>query len=398
MQYAHCQLNVLFLNQNGDLDFGSADHENIDAFLRKGGKCAGRDAGMVAHANTNGRNLGHAHIVQNFGCAGFFGNFFHHRQSLLQIFARNGEGDVRMTVQAGVLNNHVDQNAFFRERPEHGSGTSRAGQGVVDVAGDAPADPRGARVDPTQIDETIAAFEGADLVWLESPTNPLLDVLDLPTLITAAKQRGAIVVVDNTFSTPLRQRPLEFGADLVVHSATKFIAGHSDVLLGLAVTSDVALRERLLAKRTLQGSIPGPFEAWLALRGLRTLAVRLDRAEQTAAELAPRLAERAELSRVRYPGLPTDPGHGLAAAQMGGCGAMISIEFAGGAAAAERFVESLGLITPATSLGGVETLAERRRRQPSEPLAVPESLVRLSIGIEHVEDLWADIEQALAAL
>lgn len=253
-------------------------------------------------------------------------------------------------------------------------------------------------VDPTQIDETIAAFEGADLVWLESPTNPLLDVLDLPTLIAAAKQRGAIVVVDNTFSTPLRQRPLEFGADLVVHSATKFIAGHSDVLLGLAVTSDVALRERLLAKRTLQGSIPGPFESWLALRGLRTLAVRLDRAEQTAAELASRLAERAELSRVRYPGLATDPGHGLAAAQMGGFGAMISIEFAGGAAAAERFVESLGLITPATSLGGVETLAERRRRQPSEPPAVPETLVRLSIGIEHVEDLWADIEQALEAL
>ena len=253
-------------------------------------------------------------------------------------------------------------------------------------------------VDPTRIDEAIAAFDGADLVWLESPTNPLLDVLDLPALITAAKQRGAIVVVDNTFSTPLRQRPLELGADLVVHSATKFIAGHSDVLLGLSVTSDVALRARLLAKRTLQGSIPGPFEAWLALRGLRTLAVRLDRAEQTAALLASRLTARAELSRVRYPGLPTDPGHDLASVQMSGFGAMISIEFAGGEAAAERFVESLGLITPATSLGGVETLAERRRRQPTEPLAVPESLVRLSIGIEDVEDLWNDIEQAFAAL
>lgn len=253
-------------------------------------------------------------------------------------------------------------------------------------------------VDPTRIDDTIAAFEGADLVWLESPTNPLLDVLDLPKLITAAKQRGAIVAVDNTFSTPLRQRPLELGADLVVHSATKFIAGHSDVLLGLAVTADPSLRERLLGKRTLQGSIPGPFETWLALRGLRTLAVRLDRSEQTAAELATRLAARPELARVRYPGLPSDSGHELASAQLSGFGAMISIEFAGGETAAERFVESLRLITPATSLGGVETLAERRRRQPSEPLAVPESLVRLSVGIEHVEDLWDDIDRALASL
>jgi cystathionine gamma-synthase len=221
-------------------------------------------------------------------------------------------------------------------------------------------------------------------------------VLDLPTLIAAAKQRGATVVVDNTFSTPLRQNPLVLGADVVVHSATKFIAGHSDVLLGIVVVTDAELRERLLGKRTLHGAIPGPFEAWLALRGLRTLAVRLDRAEQTAADLAVRLSKRTELSRVRYPGLATDPGHALAAEQMSGFGAMISIEFAGGEAAAERFVESLALITAATSLGGVETLAERRRRQPSEPVEVPESLVRLSIGIEHVEDLWADIEQALA--
>lgn len=253
-------------------------------------------------------------------------------------------------------------------------------------------------VDPTRLEETILAFDAADLVWLESPTNPMLDVLDLKTLIQDAKERGATVVVDNTFSTPLRQRPLEFGADLVVHSATKFIAGHSDVLLGLVVTSDEATRLSLLAKRTLHGSIPGPFEAWLTLRGLRTLAVRLDRAEQSAAELAKRLAEHPALSRVRYPGLPEDPGHALAAAQMDGFGAMVSIEFAGGVAAAERFVESLALITPATSLGGVETLAERRRRQPSEPKEVPESLVRLSIGIEHVEDLWSDIAAALNGL
>ncbi|MDI6024398.1 PLP-dependent aspartate aminotransferase family protein [Leucobacter sp. UT-8R-CII-1-4] len=252
-------------------------------------------------------------------------------------------------------------------------------------------------VDPTNLEETIATFEGADLVWLESPTNPLLDVLDLPTLITAAKSAGAFVVVDNTFSTPLRQRPLELGADLVVHSATKFIAGHSDVLLGISVAADPKVRDRLLGKRALQGSIAGPFEAWLTLRGLRTLAVRLDRAEASAGELAARLESRPEVSRVRYPGLPGDPGHQLAVAQLDGFGAMVSIELAGGAEAAERFVEALRVFTPATSLGGVESLAERRRRLPSEPKAVPESLVRLSIGIEHVEDLWADLEAALTA-
>lgn len=252
-------------------------------------------------------------------------------------------------------------------------------------------------VDPTRVDETIAACAGADLVWFESPTNPLLDVLDLPTLISGAKAAGAFVVVDNTFSTPLRQQPLRCGADLVVHSATKFIAGHSDVLLGVSIAGDPAVRERLLGKRALQGAIPGPFEAWLTLRGMRTLSVRLDRAESSAAELAQRLVDRSEVSRVRYPGLPGDPGHRLAVAQLDGFGAMISIELAGGAVAAERFVDALRVFTPATSLGGVESLAERRRRLPSEPVAVPESLVRLSIGIEHVEDLWSDLEQALIA-
>jgi len=252
-------------------------------------------------------------------------------------------------------------------------------------------------IDPSDWNAAIDAFEGADFVWLESPTNPLLDVLDLPALIAAAKQRGALVAIDNTFSTPLRQRPLGLGADLVVHSATKFIGGHSDVLLGVLVTADAGLRSRLQQNRTLHGAIPGPFESWLTLRGLRTLAVRLDRAEQNATTLATRLTGRKELSRVRYPGLPADPGHSLATAQLDGYGAIISIEFAGGVTAAERFMEALRLITPATSLGGVETLAERRRRQPGEPHTVPESLVRLSVGIENVEDLWSDISQALDA-
>ncbi|WP_449282279.1 trans-sulfuration enzyme family protein [Leucobacter sp.] len=253
-------------------------------------------------------------------------------------------------------------------------------------------------VDPLNVDATVAALNGADLLWLESPTNPMLDVVDVPALAAAARERGVTVVVDNTFSTPLRQRPLEVGADVVVHSATKFIAGHSDVLLGIAVTRDPELRARLAKRRTLQGGVPGPFEAWLALRGLRTMALRLDRAEATTGELARRLDAHPAIARVRYPGLPQDPGHELARAQLDGFGAVMSIELAGGAAAAEAFVDALRLFTPATSLGGVESLVERRRRHPAEPVEVPEALVRLSVGIEHVEDLWADLERGLSGL
>lgn len=253
-------------------------------------------------------------------------------------------------------------------------------------------------VDPADTEAVIAAVDGADAIWIESPTNPLLDVADLPAIIPAAHAAGALVIVDNTFSTPLRQRPLELGADVVVHSATKYIAGHSDVLMGLVVTATAEMRDRLAKRRTLAGSVPGPFEAWLALRGLRTMALRLDRAEESAGELARRLLGRPELSRVRYPGLPSDPHHGRAAAQMSGFGGVVSIELAGGAEQAEAFVRALELFTPATSLGGVESLVERRRRHPGEPVAVPQELVRLSIGIEHVEDLWADLERALRAV
>ena len=250
-------------------------------------------------------------------------------------------------------------------------------------------------VDPIDTEATIAAMDGADLFWIESPSNPLLEIAELPTLIAAAHDRGLLVAVDNTFSTPLRQQPLRVGADVVVHSATKFIAGHSDVILGLTVTKDPELRKTLHARRSLRGGIPGQFEAWLTLRGLRTLALRLDRSEESAGILARRLLGHEDITRVRYPGLPSDPNHQRAKDQLSGFGAIISIELEGGPQRADRFVEALELIVPATSLGGVESLAERRRRHPSEPDRVPESLVRLSIGIEDTEDLWSDLDQAL---
>lgn len=249
-------------------------------------------------------------------------------------------------------------------------------------------------VDPTDTDSTVSALRGANLLWVESPSNPLLEFADLATLIPAAHAEGALVAVDNTFSTPLRQQPLSMGADIVVHSATKFISGHSDVIMGLVVTSDPELRTSLHGRRNLRGAIPGPFEAWLALRGLRTLALRLDRAEESAGILAQKLSELPEITRVRYPGLPTDPGHRRAQQLVRGYGAIISIELAGGEEGANRFVDALRLVTPATSLGGVESLAERRRRHPTEPNTVPDSLVRLSIGIEDVDDLWEDLLQA----
>ncbi len=248
------------------------------------------------------------------------------------------------------------------------------------------------------LDEAAGAGGGASgggLLWVESPTNPLLDVAEVAVLCAAARERGMLSVVDNTFATPLLQRPLELGADVVVHSVTKYLAGHSDVLLGAVVTRDDALRRALVRQRTLRGGVPGPFEAWLALRGMRTLALRLERSQASAAVLARRLSTHPAVERVRYPGLPDDPWHARAAAQMDGFGAIVSIEVRGGAAAADRVQAGTALWVPATSLGGVESLLERRRRQPAEPVTVPESLVRLSVGVEDVEDLWADLEEAL---
>jgi cystathionine gamma-synthase len=251
-------------------------------------------------------------------------------------------------------------------------------------------------VDLTDTDATLTACEGAALLWLESPTNPLLHVLDLPLLIEGAHERGALVAVDNTFATPLLQRPLDLGADAVVHSVTKYLAGHGDLLMGAVVARDREYRDRIARARTHYGGLPGPMEAFLALRGLRTLAVRLERAQANAQALAERLEAHPAVELVHYPGLPGDPGHELAARQLSGFGAMISFEVQGGAEAAERVCEAARVIAHATSLGGVETSMERRTRWPGEvEIGTPPSLIRLSVGIEHVEDLWADLEQAL---
>ena len=244
-------------------------------------------------------------------------------------------------------------------------------------------------------DELVRAAAGAAMVWLETPTNPTLEVVDIAAVVAAAHAAGALVVVDSTFATPLGQKPLDLGADIVVHSATKYLAGHSDVLLGAVVARNPDLVERITRNRVLGGGIPGPMEAWIALRGLRTFPLRWERACANAAEIARRCAAHPAITRVRHLSLPDDPGHALAVAQMTAFGAIISLELQGGTAAAEAVADATHLWVHATSLGGVESTLERRRRWPEESPEVPEGLLRLSVGIEDVEDLWADLSAAL---
>ena len=234
-------------------------------------------------------------------------------------------------------------------------------------------------VDVTDTDAVVKACDDAALVWLESPTNPALEVADIPAITADAHEAGAYVVVDNTFATPLLQQPLSLDADLVVHSATKFIAGHSDVLLGAVVTSDDQLFDVLKKRRDMIGATPGTFETWLALRGLRTLHVRLERAQANAQELVRRLGEHPAVGEVRYPGF----------------GAIVSVVLTEGALAADLLTRKTTLWVHATSLGGVESTFERRRRWKTEPASIPEGLVRMSVGIEDVDDLWDDLAGAL---
>ncbi|GEB15874.1 aminotransferase class I/II-fold pyridoxal phosphate-dependent enzyme [Pimelobacter simplex] len=237
-------------------------------------------------------------------------------------------------------------------------------------------------VDITDTAAVIQAMhddEDCAFLWLESPTNPALEIADVPALSAAARELGIRVVVDNTFATPLLQQPLSDGADIVLHSATKYIAGHSDVLMGALVVADDEVHDALKARRGLAGSTPGPFETWLALRGLRTLHVRLERAAANAAELARRLADHPAVAEVRYPGF----------------GAIVAPVLAGGADAGDFLVRATSLWVHATSLGGVESTFERRRRWKLEAATIPEGLVRMSVGIEDVDDLWDDLVQAL---
>ena len=217
----------------------------------------------------------------------------------------------------------------------------------------------------------------ADLVWVESPSNPLLDVADVAAICAAPRGEGTTVVVDNTFATPLLQQPLELGADVCVHSATKFIGGHSDLLMGVAVTRDQELLESLREERMLAGATPGTLEAFLALRGARTLPLRLRQAAASAAELVRRLEDSSAVARVRYPGF----------------GAVVSFELAD-AAAADQACGAVRIVRHATSLGGVETTMERRNANPGQE-HIPPALIRMSVGCEDVDDLWADLEAAL---
>jgi cystathionine gamma-synthase len=250
-------------------------------------------------------------------------------------------------------------------------------------------------VDVSDTEAVLAALPGTALLWLESPTNPTLTVADLPRLIAAAKIQGCGVAVDNTFATPLVQRPLEMGADIVVHSVTKYFAGHSDVVMGSLSSRDVALFARLEDARKIGGAIPGPFEAWLALRGLRTFPLRFERACANAMELATRLSSHTKVAKVHYPGLVDDSQHERATTFMNGYGAVLAFTLHSDGAHADKVCESSSIITYATSLGGIESLWERRRRWAGESSSVPESLIRLSVGCENVEDLWEDILQSL---
>ncbi len=272
----------------------------------------------------------------------------------------------------------------------------QAYSGTVTLLGD-----RGRPVDIADTEAVLSVVaDGADEIaalWIESPTNPGLQIADIPALCAGARDLGVVTVVDNTFATPLGQQPLDHGADVVVHSATKLLSGHSDVLLGVAVTSDDEMFAALETHRRLRGATPSPFDVFLATRGLRTLAVRRDRASENAYLLAERLADHPAVTRVRYPGLVSDPGHERASRLLHGFGTIVCVELAGGQAGADALCGAVRLWVPATSLGGVESTLERRRRWPAESSSVDESLVRLSVGIENVEDLWADLDQALAA-
>ncbi|HET7521657.1 MAG TPA: cystathionine gamma-synthase [Candidatus Limnocylindria bacterium] len=262
-------------------------------------------------------------------------------------------------------------------------------------------------VDLTDVNAVAAALSAdataergpAAMLWIETPTNPTLKIVDIRRVSALARDAGALTVVDNTFATPYLQRPLELGADAVLHSATKYLGGHSDVVGGLIAVNRDDLAERLRFHQNAAGAVPSPFDCWLVLRGIRTLAVRMDRACENARAIAAWLEGRPEVSRVYYPGLPGNRQAALCASQMRLPGAMVSFELAAGDEAAHGFVCCTRLFTLAESLGAVESLIELPHAMThasvaDSPLAVPPQLIRLSVGIESVDDLIADLEGA----
>jgi cystathionine gamma-synthase len=243
----------------------------------------------------------------------------------------------------------------------------------------------------------------ATVLWAETPTNPLLSIADISALADVAHQAGALLVVDNTFASPYLQQPLALGADAVVHSTTKYLGGHSDVVGGAVVVADPALGERLAFLQNATGAVAGPFDAWLTLRGVKTLAVRMDQHSRNAARVADMLTSHPAVTEVHYPGLPSHPGHEVAAKQMRDFGGMVSFRVRGGEAAAVAACGRTRLFTLGESLGGVESLVEHPGRMThastaGSPLEVPDDLIRLSVGIETGADLLEDLRQALAGL
>jgi len=243
------------------------------------------------------------------------------------------------------------------------------------------------------------------MVWLETPSNPMLKIFDIAKIAAIAKKRGAILVVDNTFATPMLQQPLALGADLVVHSTTKYLNGHSDVVGGAVVTNDDALGEKLHFLQKSVGGVPSPFDCYMVLRGLKTLGVRMERHVQTARILADKLAKHPQVKRVFYPGLASHEGHEIAARQMKGPGGMISFELDGGLAASAAFLRALRVFACAESLGGVESLAEHpaimtHASLPAEArraLGIGDGLIRLSVGVEDARDLAEDLDRGFVA-
>ncbi len=262
-------------------------------------------------------------------------------------------------------------------------------------------------VDMTDLGRVRDAFKAnTKLVWMETPSNPMLKVFDIAGVAEIAKKAGAPLVVDNTFATPVLQRPLELGASIVVHSTTKYLNGHSDAVGGAIVTSDPELHERLRFLQNALGAVPSPFDCYLVLRGLKTLPVRVRQHVASARVIAERLEKHPQVARAIYPGLASHPGHALAERQMkGGPGGMISFEIKGGLEQAKSFLAALKIFVCAESLGGVESLAEHpaimtHASIPAEnrrALGIADGLVRLSVGIEGLEDLWADLERGFAA-